>query len=441
MDLYPKPIPERIDRRTRIDMVCFYFSQGRPISSVVDILRREHGITGLSRDTPYHDLAMATSWGWLSYNPSTELRLASKLRENFPLSEVIVPSAGERMTTVTEAAELVVRLTESVARRRVREMAEKFKFIDDNLDEAASQKSKSKRKSAQKWNPDDPEPRPMEVNVTIGFSGGRTMENLSTELGIRLSREIEDLERLLKEDAWIALNEAGRDEELKGVPKLAKRRFRVRFKLTLINLVAGFDTKPETNPISFLTLMRREEPLASCTQFKCFNSAPWVEIDHRKQALEPVAELRDFCKDVGFDIILTGAGSIDDPHSTFSRYYTDKNRRKILQAKGVKGDFLWLPVTSNEPFEFEKDLTKADKANLRYRPITLIDLRELAEQIERNCKVVLVLGPCGRCHTEKSQVLRAVLGQEKPILTHLVADRHTARATLEEEGLLEGDAD
>ncbi|MEM1295502.1 MAG: hypothetical protein AAGH89_09055, partial [Verrucomicrobiota bacterium] len=188
----------------------------------------------------------------------------------------------------------------------------------------------------------------------------------------------------------------------------------------------------QTNPISFLTLMLNEEPLLSRSTFKCFNSSPFVEIGKRRVALETAAELREFFSDEGLDIILTGAGSIDDIHSTFSRYYqSNDEKRDLLKSKGVKGDFLWLPITDTEPFEF-RSLRGEQKKMLHYRPMTLIDLHEVANHIqERQAKVVLVLGPCGRCHAEKSQVLRAILSQNAPIVTHLVVDRHSAKATLE----------
>lgn len=417
-------------------MTAFYVCQGHPISAVLEILKREHGLTGLSRDTPYQDLAMATSWGWLSYNPSPELDLANGLREQYPrLEEVHVPSAGERMTTVTEAAQMVCRIIESTARQRAREQALEWEMKDrSEMGEAGKPRSKTGRVARE-----DPDPEPMIVDVKIGFSGGRMMQNLSVELGLRLSRMIEDLERDLKEEVFDAKQKAGQGDEVQEKSSLFRRRFKVLLSLTVTNLVSGFDVRPQTNPISFLTLMLNEEPLLSRSTFKCFNSSPFVEIGKRKVALETAAELRDFFNNEGLDIILTGAGSIDDIHSTFSRYYqgNDENealaasKRELLKSKGVKGDFLWLPITDTEPFEF-RTLRGEQKKKLHYRPMTLIDLQELSNHIqERQCKVVLVLGPCGRCHAEKSQVLGATLNQEEPIVTHVVVDRHSAKATLE----------
>tara|TARA_R110002096_G_scaffold24760_24_gene78043 strand:- start:2449 stop:3759 length:1311 start_codon:yes stop_codon:yes gene_type:complete len=435
MDFYSKPIPKPIDRRTRIDMTAFYICQGHPISAVVEILKREHGITDISRDTPYQDLAMATSWGWLTYNPSAELDLTNRLRERYPnLSEVHVPSAGERMTTVTEAAQMVCRIVETTARKRAREQA-----IDWELKDKAEVEPLSgpRSKGATSVSRDDPNPEPMIVNVKMGFSGGRMMQILSMELKLRLSRMVEDLERELKEEVFDAKQKAGQGDEVQEKSSLFRRRFRVMLRLTVTNLVSGFDIRPQTNPISFLTLMLNEEPLRSRSTFKCFNSSPFVEIGKRSVALEAATELRKFFTEKGLDIVLTGAGSIDDVHSTFSRYYqTDGEKRNLLKSKGVKGDLLWLPIMDKEPFEFGS-LRGEQKKTLHYRPMTLIDLHEVASHIrDRDGKVVLVLGPCGRCHMEKSQVLRAVLDQEAPIVTHLVVDRHSAKATLDspEEG-------
>ncbi|MEM1296314.1 MAG: hypothetical protein AAGH89_13180, partial [Verrucomicrobiota bacterium] len=209
MDHYPKPIPEPLDRRTRIDMIAFYVGQGHPISAVIDILKRVHGINGLSRDTPYQDLAMATSWGWLSYNSTPELDLANRLREQYPeLSEVRVPSAGARMTTVTESARMVCRIIESTARQRARDQALDWEMRDRG-EHTGKSKSKTGRVSTA-----DPDPEPMTVNVRIGFSGGRMMQDLSTELSLRLSRMIEDLERDLKEEVFDAKMEAGLGDEV-----------------------------------------------------------------------------------------------------------------------------------------------------------------------------------------------------------------------------------
>jgi hypothetical protein len=147
----------------------------------------------------------------------------------------------------------------------------------------------------------------------------------------------------------------------------------------------------------------------------------------------------------GLDIILATGSCISDEHSAFRRYYRggkDDARGAqwlcdLLQQEGVRGDFLSLPVTDREcrgMGRLRRDLKDkgridADDA-LRHRPMTLLGPGKVAAHVAGGGDVVFVVGPCGVCDTDKSEITKAVMCQDPRLVTHLVIDRTTAQGLI-----------
>ncbi len=53
-----------------------------------------------------------------------------------------------------------------------------------------------------------------------------------------------------------------------------------------------------------------------------------------------------------------------------------------------------------------------------------------SELIAQKKRVLLVAGPCHRCHAPKTEVVRVILGQQDRLITHLVTDSRCAREVL-----------
>jgi DNA-binding transcriptional regulator LsrR (DeoR family) len=59
--------------------------------------------------------------------------------------------------------------------------------------------------------------------------------------------------------------------------------------------------------------------------------------------------------------------------------------------------------------------------------MTVMNLNGLNELIEQKKHVLLVAGPCQRCHQPKTKVVQAILDQKDRLITHLVTDSRCAR--------------
>jgi hypothetical protein len=174
---------------------------------------------------------------------------------------------------------------------------------------------------------------------------------------------------------------------------------------------------------------------------------PFVEVGENRNKIEEIdllnRSLQEYKKH-GFDIILTSAGCLDDSHSTYRRYYDHDRVHQLLKSEGVVGDFMWQPITRRRPFSLrslrDRLLDEGGRDNvalaalIRRRPMTLLNLVDVAEHVTAGRDVFCVLAPCGFCGLEKSQVAQALLEQEAGLVTHFVLDRGTADATLEAIG-------
>lgn len=307
---------------------------------------------------------------------------------------------------------------------------------------------------------DDAEVLPMVVEIHIGFGAGYTLATVADDLGHEISRNLENWERDLKA---LVREEATRGDAGNGGPHggrlprhdLIWRRFRVEIRFVFGNLMAGFDPEPPGNPISFLATMLRNDHLARRGSLVVFNAMSFLPLGERGRTLSeipPLRQVRDYWKTQRFDIILTSGSSIGDEHSAFRRYYrrdrpdpadptgaADPDRiAALLARKDVRGDFLSLPITDDGYFNMTDlkrhpgdDRDAAAAAQLNYRPMTLLDYEELATHVADGRDLILVLGPCGKCGADKSEIADAVLRQQRRVINHLVIDQATAKALLE----------
>ncbi len=443
------------DVRQRMDKVVKCFVNGMSIPAIVEYLERE-GIK-VARDVPYQDLARATARRWISYEPPKEAALCEGLLEKSEkLKDVYVPNYGGSRAVMASGARLCAGAIWNIARQKAlgavagdRERGIGHHPFMVRVPKAGEENGEFERVPfADLHQVDVPEqvmePEALEVEIRIGFSGGITMAVTAEELRHALAERVEDWEKELKERVL----DAARKEKLKAPQKgVLKRRFKVQIRFFFVNLVSGFDLDPRTNPISFLTEFTRDEALVKRTTVKLFNAMPFVQVgrqDKLIRMLKPLSEVRDLYDRKKLDVILTSGSSIDDPHGLFSRYYENERLRKLLESRGVEGDILWMPLKERQPLAMKKlkeELLRenqvADAELLAFEPMTLLSMEEIQKHVAPDEKtghmgadVFLILSPCSKCLREKSRIAKAALGQEIPIVTHLVADAETAAATL-----------
>jgi hypothetical protein len=439
------------DRDNRADLVSYYFCLGKTASQIAKLLERDYECGEIYRELPYLDLNYATGANWLTYSPPKHLELANRLRQDHPsLLEVHIPSDGGRMAVVVEAAKLTARSIGHIARVLARKYAATWTFP---LAPAELPVLRARDKYPGSEDPvlppdpggatHDPQPHPLVVEIRIGVSGGRSLGHGILQLG-RILKEgvdgenlmgLEELERELKEEVGKVIT---RGEGAGPMPDpLVWRRFRVQVRLLFINLVSGYDTDPFNHPIASVTAMiTSSDLLESRAEMKCFSATPFVELgSSREGGAWPNALLgvKEFVDRYGLDIILTSAGSLEDPHSMLRVFHGDGRADALdrddtatgylSRRHGVLGDFIWMPLRDRVPFRYETDLDDEGIRLLKHRPMTLLGLDDVAEHVRRGHDVVLMISPCGKCHEPKDPILRAVLGQESPLVTHLVADR------------------
>ncbi len=475
----------------RMDLVLKWFTEGVPTAAIGDLVFREAG-RRLARDVPYQDIARATRKRWLRYAEPGCARLERRLREFYPASGrlrdlLVVPSFGEDLTWMAAGARLCAEEVMEIASLKVRDT---FATGDPRTGQPweftlrwEDPKGVEER-PAREATPDQAqraEVVPMKVRIRIGFSAGRTTSLVAEELGHALAANREEWEAQLRaivlgeNDASPAADKLPRptgepvtEEEKEEHDKWLKMRdrirrlFRVEFEIVLVNLVAGFDPLADNNPIAFLPGLLRDPRLATRCKVTLFNAMPFVEVDRAAMIVDEVPALRrirDDWRAEGFDILITSASSISDPHSTFRRYdrmlQGDNGAQpgsggavhslsELLIREGVRGDVLFQPLTRERPMGLaglKQRLLDEKQAGLAgllaYQPMSLLGLDDLADEVAgrpapaATCNVFFILGPCHLCGLDKAEVLDAVLSQERPIVTHAIIERATAEAAIE----------
>ena len=156
-----------------------------------------------------------------------------------------------------------------------------------------------------------------------------------------------------------------------------------------------------------------------------------TEVKHRRrrgerglevaeQELRELPAIKEACdRATEIDVIVTSTSCWTDEHSML-RHYMHVAGEPVgkLEKEGCLGDILWQPFGSAGPLEL----------STRIRAMTIMKLSDLSEFVAAGKHVLLVAGPCARCHRPKSEVVRAILDQEHRLITHLVTDSRCARA-------------
>jgi DNA-binding transcriptional regulator LsrR (DeoR family) len=220
--------------------------------------------------------------------------------------------------------------------------------------------------------------------VHIGFTGGHSMRMLARSFADRLSEPPEELPDSVVFHA----------------------------------LAAGFDpTDPTTNPNAFFTYFLNKPMLQVKPSFLGL-SAPAMVTPEALEAMKELADIKDaFASVRGLDIVVTsGADWSDEDCALRRRMQGSTASVEALQNEGCVGDILWRPIADHGPIETETEL----------RALSLIELGQLPTIIRGGTRVLLMLGPCGRCGDPKGRLLRCVLQQRRPIITDLVVDSRTA---------------
>ena len=192
-------------------------------------------------------------------------------------------------------------------------------------------------------------------------------------------------------------------------------------------MAAGFDVEdPMTAPTTFSAYFAEDEDVEMPveTRFVGLYAPTLVEADEieRVRSLKGIEE--SFSRASDLDVIVTSASLWSDEHSLLRTYLEAKSPASLqaLRKRGCIGDILWRPLSKQGPIEIKEEKMKA---------MTVMGLSQFPEFIKKGNQVLLVLGPCGECHTPKTDMLEAVLAMKPSLITHLVTDSRAARDVLD----------
>jgi len=197
--------------------------------------------------------------------------------------------------------------------------------------------------------------------------------------------------------------------------------------IVFVSLVSGFSVRePSTDPASYCLLFR-DPAIEMHVKIGFVGLKSQAVVETRDfERLKKVPGIREGFDSVGdIDIILTSGSCWADEHSLLRDYmqqYAVKDF-KALKRAGCVGDILWRPMALSGPIEMET----------RIRALTLLELADLPSMIDNEKWIMLVLGPCGTegCNRPKHEILDAILGCEKALISHLVTDSITAALATE----------
>lgn len=226
----------------------------------------------------------------------------------------------------------------------------------------------------------------------VGFSGGSAMRQLAQHFAESLRRPTQRLPR----------------------------------KIVFHALVAGFDVfDPPTDPNAFFTYFVKDPAMQVDTAFVGLHAPAVVEPEQlpKLKRLEGIRQSYEHAGEI--DIIVTSARDWRDKHSALRRYLEVAGQSlKDFKDAGAIGDILWRPIGSDGPVEIESKL----------RAMTVMELSDVHKFVEAGKRVLLVAGPCSRCYSPKTDIVKTVLGQKKKLITHLVIDSRCAREVLDGTG-------
>ena len=184
---------------------------------------------------------------------------------------------------------------------------------------------------------------------------------------------------------------------------------------------AGFDAgDPITAPMTYAAYFVDKATMPVETSFVGVYAPTLVrraEVDHMK-SLEGIAE--SFERASQLQVILTSASLWSDEHSLLRRHLASKapETMKALLDSGCIGDLMWRSMGKDGPMAIPGE---------EMRALTIMELNALPAFIKNGNQVLLVLGPCGECHTPKTEMLKTLLNLKEHLITHLVTDSFAAR--------------
>jgi DNA-binding transcriptional regulator LsrR (DeoR family) len=193
-------------------------------------------------------------------------------------------------------------------------------------------------------------------------------------------------------------------------------------KIVFHAMVAGFDvTDPTTDPNAFFTFFVDDYGMPFEASFVALHSPATVAADEEQKLrkLPGIKEAYEHAPEI--DIVVTSTSRWDDEHSMLRHHMRDarESEESVDELEEAKclGDILWQPIGSDGPFELKT----------RIRAMTIMNLSGLTALIKEKKHVLLVAGPCHKCHQPKTEVVQAILDQKDPLITHLVTDSRCAR--------------
>jgi hypothetical protein len=194
------------------------------------------------------------------------------------------------------------------------------------------------------------------------------------------------------------------------VPGLPKR-------IVIHAMLSGHDPgNPTTDPNSFFTFFLHPPALHSKLRFVGFRAPTIVRQSHIPIFTE-IHDIREaYEKAADLDIIVTSGSDWDDPHSSLRRCMErSPSTLQTLRDEGALRDMLWRPLGETSPITTETEI----------RALTLMELDDLPDFINRGKHVLLMLGPCAVCGRHKGPVLDTILSQVRHLASHIVTDSRT----------------
>jgi DNA-binding transcriptional regulator LsrR (DeoR family) len=140
------------------------------------------------------------------------------------------------------------------------------------------------------------------------------------------------------------------------------------------------------------------------------------DIEKKLRGLPAIGEAYERAREI--DIIVTSTSGWRDDHSMLRNYMGVAGESvSRLENEGCIGDMLWQPIGPKGPLELQ----------MQMRVMTVMKLNDVIDHVANKKQVLLVAGPCASCHTPKSDVVDAILGQEQRLVTHLAVDSRCVR--------------
>ncbi len=232
-------------------------------------------------------------------------------------------------------------------------------------------------------------------NVHLGFAGGEAMRQVAVALAEQLLEPSGDLPDIL----------------------------------TFHALVSGFDVgDPTTDPNAFFSCFTSVPPAQVERRFVGLHAPPVVEPGELAR-LQQLGDIREAYESAGdLDVIVTSASHWSDPDSMLHQYMSRQPEAlQALSEAGARGDMLWQPISLDGPVPLTEDVC--------IRPMTLVALADLPQFIRRGARVLLTLGPCGKCGRPKDGVLEMILRMKPHLVTDLIVDSSTAERVIRRLGL------